>query len=204
MSATPVELTLKSKEKTSWPCGNEKWNMFFWGMMTAGVVMILTLLLAYFFHTIERYRYVTIYDCSGEAFKADDGDSLYCNGKFVRIAGIDAPETQHPKHGISEDQESGPEAAAYATRIFQNAKTITVLAFETDKYDRELAHILVNGELFAPKMIEAGFAYETISEYGDQGFAGYGALIMKAWDETQYRPEFENPHDWREKNQKKD
>ena len=167
-----------------------------------------TVLLAIYFCAFEycrnrAYRDIEFIDCSGDKFKADDGDSLYCSGKYVRILGIDTPETKHPEHGISFDQTFGSKAKEYATKVLSAAKTITlaVKRGEADKYDRLLAHVLIDGHLFAPIMIRAGLAYETIEEYGDDNFSPYAAEIMQAWGEIEKPLPFENPHDWREKNQ---
>ena len=153
----------------------------------------------------KNYQNVELIDCSGDKFKPDDGDSFFCEGKYVRVMGIDTPETAHPDHGIDKDQPYGKQATILADKILMNAKTITLVVIKNkdDKYDRILAHVLVDNKLFAPMMISSGLAYETISEYGDSGFAGYAGQIINAWNNAP-KPEFMNPHDWREENQEKD
>lgn len=147
-----------------------------------------------------------VVDCSGDKFKFDDVDSLFCGKEYIRILGIDGPETMHKEHGIFENQPYGIEAANYARDIFGKAHSITAVVTEKDKYGRSLGHVFVNGQLYGELAIRAGFAYETISKYGDNGFPGFALAIKTAWKETWKDgklPLFENPSDWRKKHQKK-
>ena len=146
----------------------------------------------------EAYR---LLDCSGDKLKADDGDSIYCDGVYIRIMGIDTPETIHEEHGLFENQSFGPEASALAEKILASAVSVTVVTAGKDTYGRTLGHVLVDGCLFAVKMVEAGLAYETITQYGDNGFAGFATLIVEAASRSP-EPKFENPHDWRKKHRR--
>lgn len=150
------------------------------------------------------YKQIEFIDCSGSKFAADDGDSLYCNGQYFRIMGLDAPETIHTDHGVLHNQKYGKEAREFALDIFRRAKKITVVhqIGQLDKYKRMLGHVLVDGHLFAPKMIRAGLAYEMIEYYGDQGFSEYAAEIMLAWSEVTKPLPFTGPHDFRQCEQK--
>lgn len=150
------------------------------------------------------YKQIEFIDCSGGKFMADDGDSLYCNGQYVRIAGIDTPETIHKEHGILHNQRYGVKARDYANGVLQNAKIITVVhqVGQVDKYERMLGHVLVDGHLFAPMIIRAGYAYEAIAFYGDQGFSDYAAEIWQAWQEVRKPLPFVNPHEFRACEQK--
>lgn len=140
--------------------------------------------------------------CPLSQLQFDDGDSFVCNGEDIRVLGIDTPEIKHPQHGIFKDQKFGRKALGFTQKIFKNAKEILVVRGHKDKYGRTLAHVLVDGELLGVKLIRAGLAYESISIYGDQGFTQFGKEILTAAAGAP-KPQFENPHDWRKKNQKK-
>lgn len=147
-----------------------------------------------------------VIDCSGDKLEFDDADTIYCDGEKIRILGMDAPEIEHREHGIFEDQPFGRQAAEYAEQIFEKAKRVTVLAGEKGKYGRTLGHVFIDGQLYAVRMIRDGWAYETISRYGDGGFPGLAQMILEVWEETWKdgeRPPFENPRDWRKKHQVK-
>lgn len=147
-------------------------------------------------HTIQSYV------CPHEMIKHDDGDSLYCGSKYIRILGIDTPEVAHPEHGIEQDQEYGKEAVDLTNKLLDRAERVTIIEDKKDKYDRMLSHVLVDGELLAVKLIKAGLGYETISFYGDNGFPEFAKQIKDA-AETSPKPKFEEPHLWRKKYQKK-
>lgn len=156
----------------------------------------------------EAYKTTRIIDCSGDKFKFDDVDTIFCDGEPIRILGIDGPEIKHPEHGIFEDQPYGLEAAEFAKGIYAQAKKILVVVssdirFSKDKYDRPLGHVFVDCKLFAIAVIENGFAYETISFYGDNGFPGLAAMIVYTAQHSLNKPLFENPHLWRKAHQKK-
>ncbi|NQT49304.1 thermonuclease family protein [Candidatus Kuenenbacteria bacterium] len=156
----------------------------------------------------EGFKIVELIDCSGDKFSPDDGDSFYCviNDKkvFVRVLGIDTPETMHEEHGICENQKLGPEATKFANNILMNAKNITLVhkVGDVGSYGRPLVHVLVDGKLFAPMLVKAGLAYSTLEHYGDNGFSGYAAEINHVWA-NMTPPEFENPHKFRKKMREK-
>ncbi|MFH1715144.1 MAG: thermonuclease family protein [Elusimicrobiota bacterium] len=132
----------------------------------------------------------------------DDGDSFGYHGVNIRLLGIDTPEIIHKEHGIYENQHLGLEAAEFTRKAFSEAKDVFYEPFTKDRYGRTLAHVIIDGELLAVKLIEAGLAYETISQYGDNGFKEYGDKILNAWNKVP-RPTFTNPFYWRKKHQKK-
>lgn len=142
------------------------------------------------------------YICPHEMIKHDDGDSFYCGDKYIRILGLDTPEIAHPEHGIFQDQEYGKEALGLTNKLLDEAERVTIFEDKKDKYGRTLAHVLVDGELLAVKLIKAGLGYETISFYGDNGFSEFAKQIKDA-AETSSKPKFEEPHLWRKKYQKK-
>ena len=131
----------------------------------------------------------------------DDGDSFEYNGLGIRTLGMDTPEISHPEHGFLEDQAFGREAAAFTARIFEKAKTISYLPYGEDRYGRMLAHVFIDGELLSIKLIEAGLAYETISQYGDNGFPALAQRILKAAAKSKTK-DFIPPYRWRRENRK--
>src|SRR3989338_1574199 len=151
----------------------------------------------------DKPSHIQSYICPHERIKHDDGDSLYCSDKYIRILGLDTPEIAHPEHGIFQDQEYGREAVHLTNKLLDEAKRVTILEDKKDKYGRTLAHVLVDGELLAVKLIKAGLAYETVSFYGDNGFPEFALQIKDAF-ETSPKPQFESPHLWRKKYQQKD
>lgn len=138
--------------------------------------------------------------CPGSEIRYDDGDSFSCRGEDIRVLGVDAPEIRHEKHGILVDQPRGKEAAAFTKDIMIRAKRIAIIKGGKDKYGRRLAHVLIDGDLLAVKIIQKGLGYETISQYGDNGFPEFSIAIKEAAASSP-KPDFENPSDWRKKNQ---
>jgi len=129
----------------------------------------------------------------------DDGDSFEYDSVGIRTLGMDTPEISHPEHGFLEDQEFGREAAAYTAKIFQEAKVISYIPDQPDRYGRTLAHVFVDGDLLSIKLIKAGLAYETVSHYGDNGFPELAERILKAAKESKVK-DFMPPFQWRREN----
>ncbi len=131
-----------------------------------------------------------------------DGDTILIDGHPVRILGIDTPETRSPSVGILEDQPFG-RAATESTRAWiDRARVIEIRCDGRDPYGRRLAHVLLDGELLAVRLVRARLAYETVSHYGDNGFPEYADRILEAWEQTP-RPPFEAPWKWRRKHQRR-
>ncbi|MBW1714355.1 MAG: thermonuclease family protein [Deltaproteobacteria bacterium] len=147
----------------------------------------------------EHYSLIRI---DKSAIRPDDGDTFFYKDFVIRILGIDAPEIIHKEHGIFEDQPYGLKAAAMTADLLRNAKVVEYLPFQKDKYGRLLAHVFVDEELLAIRLIRAGLAYETISYFGDNGFPVLAERILKAAQESP-KPPFERPYRWRRKHQKK-
>lgn len=140
--------------------------------------------------------------CDLSKIKFDDGDSFSCGEEQIRVLGIDTPETKHPEHGITKDQELGRKAAEFTEKLLKNAKRITIARGGKDGYGRTLAHVILDGELMGVKLIKAGLAYENVSRYGDNGLPEFALEIGEA-ARVAPKPEFEDPHTWRKKHQKK-
>jgi hypothetical protein len=132
----------------------------------------------------------------------DDGDTIVYGKIYVRILGIDTPETEHPEVGIYENQPYGPEASDSAEALISRARVAEYLFAGKDYYGRTLGHIFVDGELLGVKLIEMGLAYETVSHYGDNGFPDLAQRILDA-SLTAPKPAFQKPYLWRKKHQKK-
>lgn len=142
---------------------------------------------------------VTI-DVSGIEF--DDGDTFMYRGEAIRVLGIDTPETEEPDVGIFEDQPYGRAAAESTRTLITRARRVEIVYDGRDIYDRRLAHVFVDGELLAEKILAMGLAYETVSHFGDNGFPDLADRILRA-AEAGPKPPFEPPYRWRKKHQKK-
>jgi endonuclease YncB( thermonuclease family) len=141
-------------------------------------------------------------EMEGARIRPDDGDSFFYGELTIRVVGLDAPEIRHEAHGILEDQELGPEAATFTEALLRGARRVQYLPVGEDRYGRTLAHVVVDGELLAERVIRAGLAWETVSAFGDGGQPGYAARILHAAREAG-EPPFEEPYRWRRKHQRK-
>lgn len=103
--------------------------------------------------------------------KCVDGDTakfvIQGEVKTTRFLAVDTPETVHPKKKV---EPYGKEASTYTCNSLKKAKKI-ILEYDenstkTDKYDRTLAWIFVDGELLQQKLIEKGYA-KVAYLYGD-------------------------------------
>lgn len=133
----------------------------------------------------------------------DDGDTFMLDKTPIRILGIDTPEITEPDVGIFEDQPYG-RAAAESTRALITRANIVELAYDgRDRYRRRLAHVFVDGELLAVKLLGYGLAYENVRHFGDNGFPDLADRIIDAADAGP-KPPFEPPHLWRKKHQRRE
>jgi endonuclease YncB( thermonuclease family) len=132
----------------------------------------------------------------------DDGDTFDIKGKPIRVLGIDTPEIAHPALGVNEAQPSGP-AAAESTRVWMTrARIIEVVYDGRDMYHRRLAHVFVDRELLACRLIRHALAYETVSHYGDSGYPDLAQRILDT-SRTSPKPAFEPPYQWKKKHRPK-
>lgn len=132
----------------------------------------------------------------------DDGDTFFVERTPVRILGIDTPEVTDPDVGIFEDQLFGRAASESTQAIVSRARVIELAYDGRDIYKRRLAHVFVDGELLAIKLIGYGLAYENVRHFGDNGFPDLADEIIKAADAGP-KPAFEPPHVWRKKHQQR-
>jgi micrococcal nuclease len=137
-----------------------------------------------------------------ERIVIDDGDTILiqwedASVEFVRILGIDTPETRHVEHDIPFDQPFGPEATAFARGVFSMAERVELLRASTlDPYDRTLGYVFVNGRNFSVLILTARLAVETVSVFGDNGFPDEAAACLAAAAEAG-PVAFESPHLYR-------
>jgi micrococcal nuclease len=115
-----------------------------------------------------------------------DGDTVVIlwgddDRERVRILGIDTPEVAHPNFGQPYDQFYGPEAAAFAAGVFAAANKVELLrAAETDGYGRTLGYFFVNGRNYSVMAVAAGYAAESVTHYGDNGFPEESEEVLAA------------------------
>lgn len=126
------------------------------------VVVIITFLL--FINVSYALDEVKLSKCvDGDTIKVKIDDKEYT----VRMLAIDTPESVHPKKKV---EYYGKEASEYTCNIVSNAKKIE-LEYDsgidkTDKYDRLLAWVIVDGELLQDKLVSLGYA-KVAYLYGD-------------------------------------
>jgi endonuclease YncB( thermonuclease family) len=147
----------------------------------------------------SSYAGATTLDVSQIRF--DDGDTFIYGNDAIRILGIDTPEITEPDVGIFEDQPYGRDAADSTRALITRAHRVEIAYDGRDIYDRRLAHIFVDGELLAVKLLGMGLAYENVSHFGDNGFPDLADRILKAAHDGP-KPRFEPPHQWRKKHQR--
>ncbi|MFZ4453798.1 thermonuclease family protein [Salibacterium aidingense] len=104
---------------------------------------------------------------AGEKVEADilevvDGDTIKVDmekggRETIRLLLVDTPETVHPDKPV---QPYGAEASAFAKEYLPENKNVTIEIDTSirDDYDRFLAYIWVDGEMFNEKVIEEGLA----------------------------------------------
>lgn len=151
-------------------------------------------------HRASSYAGATTIDVSHIRF--DDGDTFMYRDDAIRILGIDTPEITEPDVGIFEDQPYGRDAADSTRALITRARRVEIAYDGRDIYQRRLAHIFVDGELLAVKLLGMGLAYENVSHFGDNGFPDLADRILQAAHDGP-KPRFEPPHQWRKKHQKK-
>jgi micrococcal nuclease len=135
--------------------------------------------------------------------QVDDGDTVLIRwpkepeGETVRLLGIDTPETRHIEHDIPYDQMFGPEARAFMRGVVAAATRVELLRASTvDPYGRTLGYLFVDGRNASVLIVEARFAYESITQFGDNGFPAEAAAVKTA-SENAGPLTFEPPYQFR-------
>jgi micrococcal nuclease len=135
--------------------------------------------------------------------QVDDGDTVQIRWpkepevEIVRMLGLDTPETRHLEHDIPYDQMFGPEARAFARGMFAAATRVELLRASTvDPYGRTLGYLFVDGRNASVLVIDARLAYESVTQFGDNGFPAEAAAIKAAAEKAGPLP-FEAPYQFR-------
>jgi len=117
------------------------------------------LLISIFFigiHNIYAKETVKFSDCvDGDTIKV-----LVDNKKYtIRMLAVDTPESVHPTKGV---EYYGKEASEYTCNLVKNAKKLEIeyddASDKTDKYDRLLVWVFVDGKLLQKELISNGYA----------------------------------------------
>lgn len=133
-----------------------------------------------------------------------DGDTVTIqwsdeDSERIRILGIDTPEVAHHSMGWYDDQPYGPEATAFAEGVFAMAETVELLrAGEPDGYGRTLGYLFVNGRNYSVLVVQAGYAVETVTHYGDNGLPEPSEAVLAA-SRTVGPVAFEPPYKFRKR-----
>lgn len=136
--------------------------------------------------------------------QVDDGDTVLLRWsdsdvETVRILGIDCPETRHLEHDIPFDQPFGEHARAFARGAFALARNVELLRASTmDPYGRTLGYLFVDGRNYSEAIIEARLSYESVTQFGDNGFPAEAARILAAAKRAGPLP-FEPPFQFRQR-----
>jgi micrococcal nuclease len=89
-----------------------------------------------------------------------DGDTIHVDldgvDTSIRLIGIDTPEMDGP---YTHEECFGPEASTYTQNALDDREVFLEFDVErTDRYDRTLAYVWLDGELFDERILADGFA----------------------------------------------
>ena len=126
------------------------------------------LIISLFFIGIISINAKTIRVEFSDCIDGDTAKFIYKSEEITaRFLAIDTPETVHPTKEI---EEFGKEASDYTCNKLKNAKEIKLEydnnSDKTDKYDRHLVWVFVDGELLQKKLVSKGYA-SVAYLYGD-------------------------------------
>ena len=133
--------------------------------------------------------------------RVSDGDTVTCQGygiRFkVRLAGIDSPEKGSKKHP---GQPFAEQAKKYLQNLVHN-KQVTINQVGSDRYNRILGIIYLNGKNINLEMVEQGYA-EVYRGKHKQDIRPYReaekrakAKKLKIWSQDNYI----SPKEWRKR-----
>ena len=135
---------------------------------------------------------------SARSLEVVDGDTFLLEGRELRLLGADTPEKGAP--WFRGDQEPwASRAADFARDRLARAREVRLCTRgRRDPYERELAHLLVDGEPLAALLVEAGLAYPTVERFGEGGFPHLAAQVVA----RARPPVFEEPWRWRKRHRR--
>lgn len=100
------------------------------------------------------------YNMTGKVVRVSDGDTVNLlvgsKQERIRLASIDAPETAH---GSSQPGQPFGEASRKNLAQYVAGKTLTVVCFEKDRYERHICDIPVDGTTANRLQVEQGMAW---------------------------------------------
>jgi len=100
------------------------------------------------------------YKLTGKVVRVSDGDTINLlvenKQERIRLASIDAPETAH---GSKQPGQPFGEASRKNLASYVAGKTLTVLCFERDRYERHICDIPVDGTTANRLQVEQGMAW---------------------------------------------
>lgn len=125
----------------------------------AGISILLTVL----GHRVFRAHSLTGYPAAAYVSEVIDGDTVKLkNGRLIRYIGIDTPEISQKLNGEwrLNPQPMSREAKKFnEAMVLHNEVTIEYDIEKTDRYDRLLAYVYVNGKMVNEQMVHEGFAF---------------------------------------------
>jgi micrococcal nuclease len=97
----------------------------------------------------------------GKVTYVHDGDTLYVNGKKIRLIGVDTPELEWREKDIQE-QCHGREATRFLKGLLMNQTVFLRSDAQTpekDKYGRFLAYVYLGSRFINAELIEKGYGF---------------------------------------------
>lgn len=122
-----------------------------------------------------------------------DGDTYRVHGREVRLLGVDTPECAAPWFSGDQEPWAGRAAAFARERIARAGRAVLLSWGRRDRFERELVHLVLDGEPLAVALAEAGLAFPTVDRFGDGGFPGIAAQVR----ERAAACPFQEPWRWR-------
>lgn len=118
-----------------------------------------------------------------------DGDSVFVNGREVRMVGIDAPEGRQMCQRNGRDWDCGEEARWQLQRLTAN-KSVRCAGDEDDKHGRLLGTCYVGDMNLNQEMVALGFAVSYGKYKSDESAAKQASRGL-------WGSQFQRPKDWR-------
>jgi endonuclease YncB( thermonuclease family) len=123
-----------------------------------------------------------------------DGDTIVINGEYVRLQGVDAPETDQTCSAYGREWPCGRTAAEWL-RDHLHGRQVDCVGHARDRYGRLLAVCYVAGESLNDRLVREGWALD---------YRKYSTDYMEAEAEAKrrgaglWRGEFVPPWQWRQ------